>query len=301
MRSLLLMVFALALVASLAVPAGAQSDSAKTTSDRDATKADDAAWFSGLGKHRQDELKKRHRALKRLPKEKQEAILKAAKDGKPILSEEQRKNLGKLRKLSYLQRVRLYTLAAELNAARNFRPAEFRKAMESDDRTTALRHLLAEQRATMFMRTLPEERRRELMRLPMDERKLAIKQVYEQESKERLAELETIYPRVNELREAAKTDKEARRQFKQLMGDIKTLDLLLLRLEPERRKQVMAELRDLSMDEAANTIRKALKDQWQEETKRNKEDREKDRKEGRNPPDRNGNRSPENRRRPRGE
>jgi hypothetical protein len=290
MRSLLLIMCALALVASLAIPAGAQETA--TTAD--------AAWFSELGRNRQQELKKRYHALKRLPKEKQEAILKAAKEGKPILSDEQRKNLGKLRKLGYLQRVRLYTLAAELKAARTMRPVEFKRAMESENRAEALRHLLADQRAFLFMRTLPPEKRDELQAMPPRERQEAIRALYEEESKARMAELEGIYPRLNELREAAKTDKEAKRQFKQMLGDLKTLDLLLQRLEPERRRQVMTELRDLSMDEAANTIRKALKDQWQEETKRNKEERNKDeRKEGRNPPDRNGIRPAENRRKPR--
>ena len=290
MRSLLLIVCGLALFASLAIPAGAQ----------DTAKSHDATWFNELGKNRQQELKKRYHALKRLPKEKQEAILKAGKDGKPILSDEQRKNLQKLRKLTYLQRVRLYTLAAELKAARTMRPVEFKKAMESDNRPEALRNLLADQRAMMYMRNLPPEKREELQAMPPRDRMEAIRKLYEEESKARLAELEGIYPRVNELRVAAEGgDKEAKRQLRQMMGDLKTLDLLMQRLEPGKRSELMAELRDLSIDEAANEIRKALKDQWQAEIKRSKEEREKDRKEGRTPPDRNGLRHAENRRKPR--
>jgi hypothetical protein len=285
-RGLLMLAVALALVAAMAIPVAAESP----TVPRDG----DAGWFEGLGKNRQEELKKRYRVFKRLPKDKQEAVLKAGKEGKPILSEEQRKNLQKLRKLSHLQRVRLYTLAAELNAARMMRPEEFRRAMESDNRPEALRNLLADQRAQMFMRSLPPEKRRELMLKPEGERKEALRKLYQEESKARLAELEAIYPKVAELREAAKTDKEAKRQLKQMVGDLQTLVLLLQRLEPERRKQVMSELRDLSMDAAANEIRKALKDQWQEETKRNREDR----REGRIQPDRNG-LKPNDRRRPR--
>lgn len=285
-RVAFMMICTLGLVAVLAIPAAAQ----------EAPPSEDAQWYAGLGKNRQEELKKRYRALKRLSKDKQQAILKAGKEGKPILSDDQRASLQKLRKLSHLQRVRLYTLAAELHAVRNFRPAEFKKAMESEDRAVALRDLLAEQRAMLYMRSLPDSERRELMALAPEARRKALRAKYEEESKTRLTELEANYPRIAELRVAAETDKEARKQLKQMKADLKTLDLLLQRLEPERRKQVMSELRDLSMDAAANEIRKALKDQWQQETKRNKEQREKDRREGRPLPERNGARPNENRR-----
>jgi hypothetical protein len=158
--------------------------------------------------------------------------------------------------------------------------------MESDNRAEALRDLLADQRAMLYLRSLPEAERAQFMGMKPDERRKALRAKYEEESEARLSELETYYPRMAELRAAAETDKEARKQLKQMKADLKTLDLLLQRLEPERRKQVMSELRDLSMDAAANEIRKALKDQWQEENKRNKEER--DRRGPRIQPDRNG-------------
>lgn len=270
MRYAAFILIALALVLSLSVmPAAAQqSDLAKAASDsREASLRD---WFNGLGKARQEELKKRFRAFKHLPKERQQQILKAVKDGKPILTEQQRENLKKLKKLDYLERVRLYTVAAELQALRRGRPAEFKAAMESERPAVELQKLLLEQRVQMHLRSLTPAERAEFARLTPEQRRERM----QTEHKQRLEELQGFYPRFAELREAAaKGDKEARKELRQALADLRTLDQLLQRLEPAKRKEMLAELRDLSIDEAADKVRRALQDQWQKERKQPSRDR----------------------------
>lgn len=291
MRYATFILIALALVLSLSVmPAAAQqSDPAKAASDsREASLRD---WFNGLGKARQEELKKRFRAFKHLPKERQQQILKAVKEGKPILTEQQRENLKKLKKLDYLERVRLYTLAAELQALRRGRPAEFKAAMESECPAVELQKLLLEQRVQMHLRSLTPAERAEFARLTPEQRRERM----QTEHKQRLEELQGFYPRFAELREAAaKGDKEARKELRQALADLRTLDQLLQRLEPAKRKEMLAELRDLSIDEAADKVRRALQDQWQKERKQPSRDR-KD--QPRIAPERNGKRGEENNRR----
>lgn len=293
MRYATFILIALALVLSLSVmPAAAQqSDPAKAASDsREASLRD---WFNGLGKARQEELKKRFRAFKHLPKERQQQILKAVKEGKPILTEQQRENLKKLKKLDYLERVRLYTLAAELQALRRGRPAEFKAAMESERPAVELQKLLLEQRVQMHLRSLTPAERAEFARLTPEQRRERM----QTEHKQRLEELQGFYPRFAELREAAaKGDKEARKELRQALADLRTLDQLLQRLEPAKRKEMLAELRDLSIDEAADKVRRALQDQWQKERKQPSRDR-KD--QPRIAPERNGKRGED--RRPRGQ
>jgi len=270
MRYAAFILIALALVLSLSVtPAAAQqSDPAKAASDsREAALRD---WFNGLGKARQEELKKRFRAFKHLPKERQQQILKAVKEGKPILTEQQRENLKKLKKLDYLERVRLYTVAAELQALRRGRPAEFKAAMESERPAVELQKLLLEQRVQMHLRSLTPAERAEFARLTPEQRRERM----QTEHKQRLEELQGFYPRFAELREAAaKGDKEARKELRQALADLRTLDQLLQRLEPVKRKEMLAELRDLSIDEAADKVRRALQDQWQKERKQPSRDR----------------------------
>lgn len=292
---------ALALVAGLAVtPAAAQgkaSDAA--TAKPNGREAELQKWFSSLPKHRQIELKQRLKVLKRLPKDRREEILQAAKEGRPILTDEQRKNLQKLRKLSYLERIRLYTTAAEVEALRRGpRANEFKQAMqlEGSERVRALRGMMAEQRQSMYLRNMPDEKRREIMSLPEGERRHAIRELFEQESRGRMQRLEGFYPRLAELKEAARGgDKEARKELRVMFADLQTLDLLIQRLAPEKREQMMTELRELSMEEAADTVRRALQDQWQNE-KRSPDRRNNDRPAAM--PDRGNQRAPD-RRKPR--
>lgn len=291
MRYVASILVALALLLSLSVtPAAAQqSEPAKAASDsREASLRD---WFNGLGKARQEELKKRFRAFKHLPKERQQQILKAVKEGKPILTEQQRENLKKLKKLDYLERVRLYTVAAELQALRRGRPAEFKAAMESERPAAELQKLMLEQRVQMHLRSLTPAERAEFARLSPEQRRERM----QSEHKQRLEELQGVYPRLAELREAAaRGDKEARKELRNALADLRTLDQLLQRLQPEKRKEMLAELRDLSIDEAADKVRRALQDQWQKEQKDRKGPR--DRKDPpRIAPERNGKRGEERR------
>lgn len=268
--------FALALLANLAVtPADAQSVSgsdATTPSADDAREAELREWFNSKPKHWQETFKHRLKMLKRLPKESREQMLQNAKDGKPILTPEQRRNLQRLRKMGYLQRIRLYTAAAEMQALRRGpRSDEFRQAMEleGNERTRKLHELMIEQRQGMFIRSLPVEKRQEIMRMPPDQRRQAVRKIFEEESKARLEQLEGFYPKIAELKEAAKKgDKDARKDLRRMLADLRTLDMLVQRLSPDKREQVMEEIRELNMEDGADQVRKALKDQWQDERKR---------------------------------
>ncbi|MCA8937389.1 MAG: hypothetical protein KDB68_14415 [Planctomycetes bacterium] len=297
---ILTLLIAFALVAGLSFTPAAAQDAAKPTTD--SREAQLREWFNALPKHRQEELKQRLKTLKRLPKERREEMLQAAKEGRPILSDEQRKNLQKLRKLSYLERIRLYTTAAEIDALRRGpRAREFEQAMklEGPERMRELRGMMFEQRQMMFVRSLPADKRREIMNLPENERRQAVRKLFEEEGRTRLQQLEGFYPRLAELKEAAQGgDKEARKSLRQMYADLRTLDLLIQRLAPEKREQIMTELRDLSMEDAANAVRKALQDQWQAERKgRNPGRRNNDR--GTVQPERNAHRAPDQRRKPR--
>ena len=105
--------FVLILALVFALPAFAQNAEGREAELRQ--------WFNNLPESRKTELKKRLRALKRLPKDRQAALIKAAKEGRNVLTEQQRENIRKLGKMDYLQRVRLYTTAAELNVLRRTR------------------------------------------------------------------------------------------------------------------------------------------------------------------------------------
>jgi hypothetical protein len=280
---------ALALLLSLSVAPVSAQEAPKQADPKEGQLRD---WFNGLGKARQEELKKRFRAFKHLPKERQQQILKAVKEGKPILTEQQRENLKKLKKLDYLERVRLYTAAAELQALRRGRPAEFKAAMESERPAAELHQLMLEQRVQMHLRSLTPAERAEFMRLTPEQKRERM----QTEHKQRLEELQGFYPRFAELREAAaKGDKEARKELRQAVADLRTLDQLLQRLEPGKRKEMLAELRDLSIDEAADKVRRALQDQWQKERKQPSRER-KD--QPRMAPERNGKRGEERGRQP---
>ena len=225
-------------------------------------------WFNELPESRKTELKNRLRALKRLPKERQQQVLKAAKEGRPVLTDQQRQNIRKLGKMDYLERVRLYTTAAELQMLRRMRGKDFEDAMqlEGHERLKKLRELMHEQRAMQFMRNLPDEAREALRGMTVEERRKAMRKMFKEESERRMEALESFHPRIAELREAASNgDKDAKRQLRRTIADLRTLDMLLQRLKPETRESVMNTIRDLTIEQAADEVRKALHKQWQNE------------------------------------
>lgn len=248
-------------------------------------------WFNNLPESRKTELKNRLRALKRLPKERQQEVLKAAKEGRSVLTDEQRQNIRKLGKMDYLERVRLYTTAAELQLLRRTRGKEFDEAMKlkGHDRVKALRGLMMEQRMMHFMRNLPIEQREALRGLKPVERQKAMRQWFKEESERRMEALEGFHPRIAELRQAAADgDKDAKRQLRRTIADLRTLDMLLQRLEPEVRESVMSKIRDLTIERAADEVRKALQAQWQNEMRNRPGRKPRPEERGSMRPDRNG-------------
>ncbi len=234
------------------------------------------AWFDGLTPQRKELLKRRLKALRRLPKDKQTELLQAAKEGRPLLTEAQRTNLRKLKEMPYLERVRLYTLARELEMLRKNAPVAYKRASEGADRDRALAEMLFLQRAQMLL--TPEERAG-MASLKGPERMRFLRERYEQSGRESLEELAFLEPRLADLRKAAASgDEDARRELRRAVSDLGTLNMLLQRLDKDRREKVMADLKELGLDrameKAVDTVRKELRAQWNEAEKRpQREDR----------------------------
>ncbi|MBZ0136070.1 MAG: hypothetical protein K8I27_06835 [Planctomycetes bacterium] len=272
--------FVLMLALLFAVPAFAQT---RETELRD--------WFNKLPESRQNELKNRLRALKRLPKERQAEVLKAAREGRPVLTDAQRDNIRKLGKMDYLERVRLYTTAAELQVLRRTRGKEFDDAMqlEGHERVKALREMLHEQRMMHHMRNMPDEQREALRGMSPVERQKAMRQWFKEDSERRMEALEGFHPRIAELRQAAADgDKDAKRQLRRTIADLRTLDMLLQRLEPEARESVMSKISELTIEQAADEVRRALQKQWQNEMRNRPNRGPRPEERGSMRPDRNG-------------
>lgn len=267
-RAVILPCLALLLLAVAALnPAVAFAQPAPAT---DARAQELQAWFEGLTPQRKELLKRRLKALRRLPKDKQADLLKAAREGRPLLSEAQRANLRRLKDMPYLERVRLYTLARELEMLRKNAPVAFKRALESPERERALGEMLLMQRAQMLL--TPEERA-SLPNMKGPERMRLLRERYEQNGRESLEELAFLEPRLADLRKAAAGgDDDARRELRRAVSDLATLNMLLQRLDKERRERVMAELKELGLDrameKAVDAVRKELRAQWNEAEKR---------------------------------
>lgn len=248
---------ALALIIALfvAVPCMAQS----------APEADLRQWYEAQTPQKQEMLRRRLRALRAMKPPARERVLKLAAEGKPILSDEQRENLRKLRELPYLQRVRLYTLARELEMVRRNMPRPYEHAMQSPERDRLLLGLIVQQRTMMSL--TPEDRRRMRELRPPEKQKFleARRENAEKDARSRIAELEHLHPRLPGLRQAAPADPQARRELRQAMHDLGTLDMLLQRLGLERREKVQAEIKGMTLERAAQRVQRELNAHWQQQ------------------------------------
>jgi len=263
--------FALVLAGSLNVAA---TGAAAQAVPEDARSVELRKWFEAQTPQRQDLLKRRLRVIKRLPKDKQAEVLKAVSEGKPMLSEKQRENLETVRKLPYLERVRLYTVSRELDMVRRSNPVGFKRAQERPDRAKALSELLLVHRGQM---ALSPQDREHMKTLRADERMRFMREKLEQNGRERLERITFLDPRILDLRKAAAGgDQAARAELREAMADLGTLDMLMQRLTPDRQQKVMEELRGLGLEKAVDLVRKELKGQWSEMDKKrpNKEERD---------------------------
>lgn len=257
MIRLLQILLAFALLAS---PLMAQTDTPENT-----RQAELQRWFNSLSPREQAKLRKRLKVVKQLPKDLQKKIMKSAKEGKPALSKQQVQNLKKLGKMSYLKRVRLQILMRELELVKKTNKSGFDSAMAKSgtERKTALLQLVQGQRTRMFMRSMPETRRRELKNLTPAQRKQKMSEWFEADSKARLDKLSARHPRIKDLRVAAENgDKQAKKELREIIADLATLDRMVSRLTPERRRKVLAEIKDMDTDKAANHVRRAMDDQF---------------------------------------
>lgn len=259
----LIALVALALIASLAVvPGFAQEDAPGGDHESELR-----TWWEGLPDHRKRELLHRRRALKRLPLEQRRELVQRAREGRPVLTEIQRERLERLRAMPPVKRLRLYTLAAELTALRRANPRGLQDAMGKTgrERAQALRGLLARHRMMLFMRSLPRDEQRRVREMRPPERM----RYWAEKKKEVMETLVGYHPRVRELGQMARRgDEQARREFREMSGDLLTLSLLIQRLSPDLQRKTLDEIRNLSIEKSADVVRRALHDQWKNETRR---------------------------------
>ncbi|MDC1141548.1 hypothetical protein OAU50_00520 [Planctomycetota bacterium] len=246
--------------AVLASPLMAQVDA--STQDR---KAELQGWFKSLSPLEQSKLRKRLKAVKRLPKKQQGEIAKAVKEGKPALSKQTVENLGQLGKLSYLKRARLHILMRELEMVKKTDRKGYDAALEETGakRNKALLELVQGQRARWYMRSLPEDQRRELMAMPADKRSKKLRARYMRANMSHMDELSKRHPRLKELRIAARGgDQQAAKELYAVTADLRTLDMLVRKLTPERGEKVLEQIKNMDTEKAAGHVRRALNEQF---------------------------------------
>lgn len=230
-------------------------------------------WYQSLPKEQKERLRHRQRVFKRLDKDRQQQAMADAKAGKPILTPAEHENLEQLRTMGYLQRVRLLTLASELQMLKRTGGPEFKRAMELEgaEQVKALHQMLVRRRALAFLRTLPDSEQQRLAGLPPMERQREAMKLYEEHNRARRAALEEAFPHVRDLKQKARAgDQQAREELRRVMADVWTLDMMLQRLNAEARERVMGQLPNLSIEKAADLLRKELKEQWQNEMREHK-------------------------------
>jgi hypothetical protein len=245
-----------ALLAPVALPA----------QDAPADGAELRQWYDSLTPERKKELRHRARVYKRMGKEQQEKAREAAKEGKPIFTPEQRTHLESLRTMNKLQRLRLFTLANELQHLRRQRGEAVRKLLDKDgpERVRELHRMIRMRRAQEFRRTLSPEQQKELDGLSDRERIQRLLKLYEEETKSRRERLEQAFPAVGETRRRARAgDADAREELKRQLADLWTLDLMLQRLDAETRERMFPELAKVSIEDAGDLLRTELRKQWQ--------------------------------------
>jgi hypothetical protein len=218
-------------------------------------------WFESLPPERRNRLRHRQRVFKRLSKERQSEVLASARSGKPIFSAEENANLEKLRLMGDLQRLRLFTLANELQQLRRNPDPRVEKALRERN-TRELYMRLRERRARAFRETLPAEKRDELAKSPQPQR--ALMRLYDQETAARRERLIEMFPGIKETRDKARAgDAKARAELRRNLADLWTLDMMLQRLHPQARERVLGELANRPVEDAGRQLRDELRKQWQ--------------------------------------
>lgn len=238
-------------------------------------------WYDGLEPRRQRLLEQRLRVFRRLPRERQEDMLRAAREKREILSQQQRENLTQLKSMPYLQRMRLYTLARELEMLSKGMPVMFKQAMEHPERERKVGELLLQQRVQA---TLTPEQREEFRKLPPNKKPEFLREHREQNARERLARIEGLKflnPRFDELVKSAATgDQDSQRELVEARNDLATLDMLLQRLTPDRREKVTAEVRtpgkNTAIEAAADMVKRELNAQYNETSRKRQPNQPKD-------------------------
>ncbi len=225
-------------------------------------------WYNELPAEQKRQLRHRMRVFKRMSPEQQQAAREAARAGKPIFTAEQRANIERLRAMNRLERLRLFTLAHELQQLRRGPNERARRLLEGEgpDRVRELHRMLRMRRAQEFGRSLPPEKQRELNALPERERIPALQRMYEQDTRERRRRLEQAFPAIEANRRLAREgDTEARALLRRQLADLWTLDLMLQRLRPQAREKALAKLSSLSIEQAGEMLHNELRRQWQRE------------------------------------
>lgn len=226
------------------------------------------AWFQSLPAERRARLMHRQRVYNRMPPQRKLEVLDAARAGKPILTEQERETMRRVREMRGPERMRLLALSHELRLLRRMHGPEVEAALqlEGPERAQRIRELLRRHRAREYVRQLPDEQRQRLQSLPAPERNREMTRQFVQESRERREALIESFPQISELRARAREgDEAARTELRRALGDIRTLDMMLQRLQPQARERV--HLADLSIEEAFETLRQELRRQAMREAR----------------------------------
>ena len=203
--------------------------------------------------------------------ESQRRARQAAAEGRPVLSEKQQKALKQLKGMTYLQRVRLHTLKFELDLVRRGQRKEVKRAMSLTGaaRARAIYRLIFRQRLGRFAKSLGAETLGRIRALPAREQFKTLAELYVAGKKARLSELAKSHPLYEDLRgRAIKGDRGAKRDLRNILRDLATLDMLLQKLPHERRAAVMQQMKKLNTDDAARKLQNELRKGGKQERKK---------------------------------
>ena len=200
-------------------------------------------WFKALPAGKQQLLRRRLKALNKLtPEQQKKALEKLGVAEARVFTDEQAQSLDTLKKLSFVQRLRLHLLLSDLEMIKRRDPAGFESIMSKPgkERIPELSRRIAEVRLMRFMQTLPAEERAEFEKLPLGMRLRR----YASARRERVQALLAAQPRYAGLKAASESgDSQARRELFQLTRDMGTLDDVLEAYAPAMSSEVRAETR----------------------------------------------------------
>lgn len=243
-------------------------------------------WYDGLTPEKREQLRKRAEALRNMPKDQHEAVIKGLKGDREIFTPEQKERLKKLAGMSDIQRARLHFLRNDLEQLQKRMP-DFVKGLENmsrEERARTFGRKLWQSRNERFERTLPEDKRKELRGLPEGERAKRLREWQARAFNARVDELAKTRAEVAELKHKADAgDREAKQELGRMLRDLGTLERLMAGLEAGERDKLREKIAGLPLDKAVATVREAMREHWKKHPPK-REPRERDTKDSADTP-----------------